>query len=101
MTRRRLAITCTFGLALATTGLAAGDATAGEGGGSITFWSSLIEPERIAIQEGIIAAFTEASGIEVELVPVPEDDLGNLIVTNAASGDLPDVVATPLDFSIG
>ena len=101
MMRRRLAITCTFGLALATTGLATGDATAGEGGGSITFWSSLIEPERIAIQEGIIAAFTEASGIEVELVPVPEDDLGNLIVTNAASGDLPDVVATPLDFSIG
>ena len=32
---------------------------------------------------------------------MPEDDLPNLIVTNAASGDLPDVVHHPIDFSIG
>jgi len=101
MTRRRLAITGTLIVALAGTGSAMGNAAAGEGGGSITFWSTLVEPDRVATQERIIDAFTEATGIEVELVPVPEDDLPNLIVTNAASGDLPDVVHHPIDFSIG
>jgi multiple sugar transport system substrate-binding protein len=101
MTRRRLAITSTLVVALAGTASATGDAAAGGGGGSITFWTTLVEPDRVATQERIIEAFTEASGIEVELVPVPEDDLPNLIVTNAASGDLPDVVHHPIDFSIG
>jgi multiple sugar transport system substrate-binding protein len=100
MTRRRLAITGTLVLALVGVGSVAGDAGAG-GGGSITFWSTLVEPDRVATQNRIIDAFTEASGIEVELVPVPEDDLPNLIVTNAASGDLPDVVHHPIDFTIG
>jgi multiple sugar transport system substrate-binding protein len=101
MTRRRLAITGTFVLALVSTGSAVGVATAEGEGGSITFWSTLVEPDRVETQNRIIEAFTEATGIEVELVPVPEDDLPNLIVTNAASGDLPDVVHHPIDFSIG
>jgi multiple sugar transport system substrate-binding protein len=98
---RRLAITGMLIAALAGAGSATGDVAAGEGGGSITFWSTLVEPDRVATQQGIIDAFTEATGIEVELVPVPEDDLPNLIVTNAASGDLPDVVHHPIDYTIG
>lgn len=101
MTRRRLAITGTLVVALAGAGSAIGDAAAGGEGGSITFWTTLVEPDRVATQLAIIEEFTEATGIEVELVPVPEDDLPNLIVTNAASGDLPDVVHHPIDFSIG
>lgn len=101
MTRRRLATIGTLVVAVASTGSAIGGAAAGGEGGSITFWSTLVEPDRVATQQGIIDAFTEATGIEVELVPVPEDDLPNLIVTNAASGDLPDVVHHPIDFAIG
>lgn len=79
---------------------AEGDEGDGEGD-TITFWSSLVEPERVVIQNKIIEKFTAKTGINVELVPVPEDDLPNLMVTNAASGDLPDVVHHPVEFGIG
>ena len=97
MTRRRLTVFCTIVLA----GVIPVSNVEASSDSSITFWTSDIEPDRVANQQAIIDAFTAETGIEVELVPVPEDDLPNLIVTNAASGDLPDVVATPLDFSIG
>jgi multiple sugar transport system substrate-binding protein len=69
--------------------------------GPIEFWSTMIEPERIAIQREIISNFTEETGVEVKLVPVAEDELPNLMVSNAASGTLPDVVQHSLDFAIG
>lgn len=100
MTHRRLTALATLGIVLVGVAPITQRAQA-ESGGSITFWTSNIEPDRVAKQQAIIDAFTAETGIEVELVPVPEDDLPNLIVTNAASGDLPDVVQTPLDFSIG
>jgi multiple sugar transport system substrate-binding protein len=71
------------------------------GAGPITFWTGFIEPERIEIQRQIIADFTERTEIEVELVPVAEDELPSLMVANAASGTLPDVVYHPIDFAIG
>jgi multiple sugar transport system substrate-binding protein len=49
----------------------------------------------------IINAFTAATGIKVQLVPVDEDALPQVMLTNAASGTLPDVVFHPLDFTIG
>jgi multiple sugar transport system substrate-binding protein len=101
MARRGLVITGTFVLALVGTGSAIGPVAAEGESGSITFWTTLVEPDRVETQNRIIEGFTAATGIEVELVPVPEDDLPNLIVTNAASGDLPDVVHHPIDFSIG
>lgn len=78
----------------------AADGGAG-GGGTVAIWSTETQPERVAATREILGAFTEATGIEAELNPVDEDDLPNLIVANAASGDLPDVVYHPLDFTAG
>ncbi len=100
MIRRRLTVLGALALTLGGA-VPLSSAARASSGGSITFWTSNIEPDRVAKQQAIIDAFTAETGIEVELVPVPEDDLPNLIVTNAASGDLPDVVQTPLDYTIG
>ncbi|MDQ3709802.1 MAG: extracellular solute-binding protein, partial [Actinomycetota bacterium] len=70
-------------------------------GGSITFWSTENQPDRVALTKDLIERFTEESGIDVELVPVAEDELPSLMISNAASGDLPDVVYHPLDFAAG
>jgi multiple sugar transport system substrate-binding protein len=55
----------------------------------------------VQIQRDIIARYTEATGRQVEYVPVPENELGSLMVANAASGTLPDVVHHPIDFTVG
>jgi multiple sugar transport system substrate-binding protein len=73
----------------------------GGDGGEIEFWSTLIEPERVAAQRQIIRDFEEETGIEVRLVPVAEDELPNLMISNAANGTLPEVVHHSLDFAIG
>ncbi|MCC3764706.1 extracellular solute-binding protein [Glycomyces sp. TRM65418] len=64
-----------------------------EGDGSIVFWTPYTTPERIAIQQPVIDAFTEATGIEVEMVPLEPQQAGQTLVTSAASGDVPDVIA--------
>ena len=69
-------------------------------GETITFWSTETQPERLEITNGIIDRFTAATGIAVELVAAGEDNLPELMITNAASGTLPDVVFHPLDFTI-
>jgi multiple sugar transport system substrate-binding protein len=38
-----------------------------DGDGSIVFWTPYTTPERIAAQQPVIDAFTEATGIEVEM----------------------------------
>lgn len=80
---------------------AEGGGEGAEGGGSIAFWSTENQPDRVTATEELLAGFTEASGIEVELTAVSEDELPSLIVSNAASGDLPDVVYHPVDFTAG
>lgn len=68
----------------------------GEGGGDagdgITFWVQEDLPDRVAATEAIVDAFTEESGIEVEVVSVAEDQFSQLITSSAAAGDLPDVI---------
>lgn len=61
--------------------------------GSITFWLQEDLPERVAATEKIVDDFTEESGIEVDVVPVAEDQFSQLITSSAAAGDLPDVLA--------
>ncbi len=70
-------------------------------GERINFWSTETQPERLVATQAIIEAFTTATGIEVELVAVGEDDLPQLMTVNAASGTLPDVVFHPVDFTVG
>jgi multiple sugar transport system substrate-binding protein len=78
------------------------EAAGGEGGGGpIAFWTTEELPDRVATQREIISGFTEETGIEVELNPLTEDELPNLMIANAASGDLPDVVFHGLDFAAG
>ena len=69
--------------------------------GVISFWSTETQAARLAKTQEIIDGFTEATGIRVQLVPVDEDALPQVMLTNAASGTLPEVVFHPLDFTIG
>jgi multiple sugar transport system substrate-binding protein len=64
-----------------------------DGDGSIVFWTPYTTPERIALQQPVIDAFTEATGIQVEMVPLEPEQAGQTLVTSAASGEVPDVIA--------
>ena len=59
------------------------------------------QPERLEITKGIIEKFSAETGVGVSLVATDEDQLPELMITNAASGTLPDVVFHPIDFTIG
>jgi multiple sugar transport system substrate-binding protein len=67
--------------------------------GSLVFWSTETEPERVVVTRQIIARFTLETGIEVELVPVAENTIDSLAAANQAAGRLPDVIFHPLDFT--
>ena len=68
-------------------------------GEAIDFWSTEKEPRRVEMTLAMLGRFTEATGIGVNLVITPEDDLPSLMIANAATGTLPDVVFHPLDFT--
>lgn len=73
-----------------------GEGTDGDGGeasGSITVWTLESLPDRMNVTEEIAAAFTEETGVEVELVGIEEAQAPQLIQSSALSGDLPDVAA--------
>ena len=94
--RRRSAVLAA-GLALATT-LAACSSDDGDGGGgggdadTITVWIVEDLPDRVAATQEIVDAFAESSGVEVELTAVAEDQFNQILTSNAAAGDLPDVI---------
>ena len=75
-----------------------GDDGGGEGGGgdaaggSIKVWIQEDLPDRVAATQAIVDSFSEESGIEVDLVPVAEDQFNQLLTSSAAAGDLPDVI---------
>lgn len=84
--------------ALVLAGCSGGDSNGdGEGDGttaeSITVWIQEDLPDRVAATQAIIDDFTAASGTEVELVPVAEDQFNQLLTSAAAAGDLPDVIS--------
>lgn len=66
---------------------------------TLTFWSTETQPARAQTTQAIIDQFSEATGINVELVLTDEDVLPNLMASNFAAGTLPDVVFHPVDFS--
>jgi multiple sugar transport system substrate-binding protein len=69
-----------------------GDGDGGETSGPLVVWTLENLPDRVAAQEAIAAAFTESSGIEVDLVAIDEDQFNQLLISSAAAGELPDVV---------
>ncbi len=68
-------------------------------GDTIQFWSTETQPARAAATQEIIAGFTEATGIQVQLVLTDENTLDSLMSANLAAGTLPDVVFHPVDFT--
>ena len=62
----------------------------------LTLWTTENQPERIEVQESIAADFFEKTGIEVEVVPVEENDLAARATAAFGAGDLPDVIYAPL-----
>src|SRR3954470_3874690 len=98
MRRRARAVVGAVGVAVLVG--ACGSDDSGSGGGSgdkLVVWTLENLPDRIAAQQDIAAAFTEASGIDVELVGIDEDQFNQLLTSAAAAGELPDVVgALPL-----
>ncbi|WP_306118299.1 MULTISPECIES: extracellular solute-binding protein [unclassified Roseitalea] len=59
---------------------------------TIRFWTTEEQPERLEVQEQIAAAFNEATGHEVEVIPVTESELATRATAAFAAGDLPDVI---------
>lgn len=69
----------------------------GDGGGggdadTIQVWIEEDLPDRVAATQVIVDQFTADTGIEVELTPVAEDQFNQILTSNAAAGDLPDVM---------
>jgi multiple sugar transport system substrate-binding protein len=100
-TKRRVQVSvATVGVTVLLAACGSGDGGGGGGGdegGPLTVWTLENLPDRLAAQEEIAAAFTESSGIEVELVGIDEDQFNQLLTSSAAAGELPDVIgALPL-----
>ena len=73
-------------------------AAAGAQAQSLSFWTMEEQPERLARQEAMAKAFTDETGIEVEIIPVSESDLGKRATAAFAADDLPDVVYFSLQY---
>src|SRR5215207_333563 len=91
------------GAALLATGLVASlaaggsdDSSGGGGGGgddeTLTVWIIEDLPERVAATQEIVDAFSEETGVTVKLTPVAEDQFAQILTSNAAAGELPDVI---------
>lgn len=67
---------------------------------TIRFWTTEEQPERLAKQEEMAAQFKDMTGIEVEVIPVTESDLGTRATAAFAAGDLPDVIYHTLQYAL-
>jgi len=59
---------------------------------TITFWTPETQPERVAVQKEMAAAFEAKTGHTVQVVPVEEKDVGTRVTAAFAAGELPDVI---------
>ncbi|CUR60465.1 Extracellular solute-binding protein family 1 [metagenome] len=93
---RRLRAAATASVLLLAASLAACSSSDDSGGDdeadSIKVWIQEDLPDRVAATQKIVDAFTADTGVEVELVPVAEDQFNQLLTSSAAAGDLPDVI---------
>jgi len=116
MNIRGTVVTSLAALALIAAGCGGDDEGGGNGGGGngaaesggdlsgtqLTIWTNEFQPDRMEKTEAILADFREETGVETELVPVPDDQLAPLMTNAAAAGELPDVVlGTPMSDSQG
>ncbi len=66
----------------------------------IRFWTTETQPERLAKQEEMAAEFAANTGINVDVIPVEESDLGTRATAAFAAGDLPDVIYHTLQYAL-
>ena len=66
----------------------------------IRFWTTEEQPERLAKQQAMAEAFKGETGINVEVIPVSESDLGTRATAAFAAGDLPDVIYHTLQYAL-
>lgn len=59
---------------------------------TLKFWTPEEQPERIAKQEELAAEFKAKTGIEVQIIPVTEKDLGKRTTAAFAANELPDII---------
>src|SRR4051794_7687499 len=88
--------TAAAALALITTAaglVACGDDRSGDPD-TIRVWSLEDVADRVTATRAIIADFTAATGVNVDLVTVNEDQFPSLVASAAAAGDLPDVIGS-------
>jgi multiple sugar transport system substrate-binding protein len=92
--RRRSAAFLSLGIAVAATLSACGSDEDGgsEGDDQLTVWIIEDLPDRVQATQAIVDDFSTDSGVDVELVAVAEDQFNQLLTSNAAAGELPDVV---------
>jgi multiple sugar transport system substrate-binding protein len=94
-TKRRIRVVAVAAATALVAACGSDDPGGDEGGDEsrpLVVWTLENLPDRVAAQEEIAAAFTEESGIEVDLVAIDEDQFNQLLTSSAAAGELPDVV---------
>ena len=67
---------------------------------SLRFWTTEEQPDRLAKQERMAADFKNQTGVNVEVIPISEKDLGTRATAAFAAGDLPDVIYHPLQYAL-
>ena len=73
----------------------------GAASAQLVFWTTEVQPERMAKQQQIVADYQAATGTSVQLVPIEESQLGPRVTAAFSAGELPDVILTPLSQTIG
>ena len=64
----------------------------------LRFWTTEVQPARMAKQKAMANAFQSKTGVSVEVIPVEEKDLGTRATAAYAAGDLPDVTYHTLQY---
>ncbi len=88
-TIRTVAVAGAAALSLAACGSGGSVNDASDG---LLMWTLEVQPDRLETQTAILDGFTEETGIDVELVPVEQDQLAQLMASAALSSEMPDVV---------
>ena len=80
--------------------LAAGVVATSTAAQSIRVWTTETQPARLERQQQMAADYQAATGVEVEMIPVDEQDYGTRATAAFAAGDLPDVIYLPLQYAL-
>lgn len=90
--RRPVALVAGLAVALTLASCSSDDGGGGDDADTLTVWVVEDLPDRVAATQEIVDAFAESSGVDVELTAVAEDQFNQILTSNAAAGDLPDVI---------